>query len=137
MISRGTIASVLGAAGVAGALIGIFAAETHGPTVGGAPFAPVTPSSEVTTGPAPVATDRPKTGSATPPTSVPRSFVSFNPERKKATVITTSDPVPPAVLDPVIESPATSGPPTGSHGGPTPWNGPPSSPEPTKPPTQN
>ena len=31
MISRGTVASVLGMAGVAGALLGAFAAETYGP----------------------------------------------------------------------------------------------------------
>ena len=128
MISRGTVASVLGMAGVAGALLGAFAAEIHGPIVRGAPFAPLTPSGVTVE---PTSTDRPKTGPTSALIPAPELFTPFIVESPKGrvTVITTSDPISPADPGPTMEPPATSDPPKERHGGP-----PPSPPPLTEPP---
>ena len=115
MISRGAVASVLGAAGTAGALLGIFAAETHGPATGDIPFAPLT---QVTTEPAPLPTDRPTSGSAAKAGSASDPFTPLT--ERMIIVVTTSDPVPLINPDPGIEPPITSDPPTDASGLPDP-----------------
>ena len=138
MISRGTVASVLGAAGVAGTLLGILVAEIHGPATGDVPFAPLT---RVTTEPTPPPTDRPMSGSAVEAGSAPDSLAPLT--ERMVIVVTTSDPVPPLDPDLGIEPPVTSDPPTGTSGLPDPRMyrgdppgrlGPPPPPDPNPPP---